>query len=341
MLDLLLLKTLCDGHGLSGCEKGIRDIIIKEIKGYADSIRVDSAGNLIVFKKGEKAQEDGAIAYFAHLDEVGFMITGHDEDGLLSFDTVGGVDVSVMLSKRVEFYCKNERVSGVIGSKAVHILSSDEKEKLPKVSSLRIDIGAADKNEAQKTLPIGSLGTFKSELYVSHGVAVGKALDDRAGCFLLINMIKGTLSRDAYFVFTVEEECGLRGAFSAAAAISPTRAIVVDCTTASDVYGIEGEKRICEQGKGAVVSLADRSTLYDKELIACLCAAAEERGIPLQKKMLASGGNDSAAIQRAGAGRRVMALSLPTRYIHSPSSALRISDMEAALSLLLLTNEVL
>jgi len=341
MLDYGLLRTLCTEIGLSGDEKRVRDIIINEIKGYVDLLRIDKAGNLIAFKKGKRRDENGPLAYFAHMDEVGFMIIGHDETGLLAFDTVGGIDVSVLPSKKAVFLNNGKAVYGVIGSKAVHVLSKEEKEKLPEIHSLRLDIGAKDKNEACALLPKGSLGTFVADFFKAKDSFVSKAIDDRAGCFLLINMIKRELEKDAYFVFTVEEECGLRGAFPAAYALSPTRAVIVDCTTASDVHGVSGEKRVCEQGKGAVVSIIDRSTLYDRPLFQTITKNADASGIIYQTKTLASGGNDAAAVQRGAGAVRVAAISLPTRYIHSPGGMVKISDIENTLRLLLLTNSVL
>ena len=329
-----LLKELCLINGVSGDESAVREYIIGHIDGFCEW-RVDPLGSLICFKKGRKAPEK-KLMICAHMDEVGLIVTYIRPDGTLSFGTVGGIDPSVIIGRQitVKSSITGSEIYGVVGATAVHNLSKEQREKAPKTDSLYIDIGAADKADAEKLVAQGDCAYFVSEFAEFGSKRIkAKAIDDRAGCAMMIEMIRGELEYDTYFVFNVQEEIGLRGSTASAFAVAPDFAIVLESTTAADIDGSSGAKRVCELGKGPVVSFMDRSTMYDKELYRLAFGIAEENGLPCQTKSMVAGGNDAGAIHISGKGVRTIAVSLPCRYLHSPSSVIEYGDMENAFKL--------
>ena len=325
-----MLRELCLTDGISGNEDAVREYIINKIKDVCE-YSIDPLGSIICFKKGKKAPEK-KLMICAHMDEVGFMVTYIRSDGTLSFDTVGGVDAAVVIGRQVRV--GKDRISGVVGSTAVHNLSKDEREKAPSIDSLYIDIGAEDKAEAEKYVSLGDCVYFDSE-FVDLGERriKAKAIDDRAGCAMMIEMMHEELEYDTWFVFNVQEEIGLRGSTASSFAVAPDFAIVLESTTAADIDGASGAKRVCEVGKGPVVSFMDRSTMYDKELYRLAFDTAKELGIPCQTKTMIAGGNDAGAIHKSGKGVRTIAVSLPCRYLHSPSSVIELADFENSYTL--------
>lgn len=320
-----LLRELCMTDGISGDEGAVRDLIISKIKGVCE-YRVDNLGNLICFKKGKKRPRK-KLMICAHMDEVGFMVTYIRSDGTLSFGNVGGVDPSVVIGRQVRV--GNNRLNGVVGSTAVHNLSSEQREKAPKTDSLYIDIGAESKEEAEKYVSLGDCVYFDSEFTELGGSRIkAKALDDRAGCAMMIQLLHEKPEYDTYFVFNVQEEIGLRGSTVSAFSVAPDFAIVLEATTAADIDGVSGDKRVCVLGNGPVVSFMDRSTIYDKELYQLAFDIAT-----CQTKTMIAGGNDAGAIHISGNGVRTIAISLPCRYLHSPSSVIELSDLESSYKL--------
>lgn len=322
------LKELCCLNGASGDESRVREYISAHIT--ADEVITDALGNLLVFRKGRKTPKN-KIMLAAHMDEVGFMITDVSENGFLSFDAVGGVNSAVVLGRAVRL---ESGAVGVIGTKAIHHQSKDERGKMPSFDELYIDIGASSKEEAKRLAPRGSYAYFDTDFFeFGNGFIKGKAIDDRAGCLIMIDMINGEPEYDAWYSFTVQEEIGTRGSNAAAFTIAPDIAIVLETTTACDIAGVSGGKKVCELGKGAVVSYMDRSTVYDKELYSLAFETAKTNDIPVQTKTLVAGGNDSGAIHISRGGVRTCAISVPCRYLHSPSCVIKESDYLAAKSL--------
>ena len=320
-----LLKELCMTDGISGDENAVRDLIISKIKLVCE-YSVDNLGNLICFKKGRKKPKK-KLMICAHMDEVGLMVTYIRADGTLSFNCVGGIDPSVIIGRQV--HIGKNRISGVVGSTAVHNLSKEDRDKAPEVDSLYIDIGAASKEEAEKYVSLGDSVCFDSEFTELGGSRVkSKALDDRAGCAMMIKLLHEKLEYDTYFVFNVQEEIGLRGSTVSAFSVAPDFAIVLEATTAADIDGVSGAKRVCVLGDGPVVSFMDRSTIYDKELYQLAFDIAT-----CQTKTMIAGGNDSGAIHISGSGVRTIAISVPCRYLHSPSSVIEMSDLESSYKL--------
>lgn len=320
-----LLKELCLIDGVSGDENAVRDFIIEKIKDFCE-YRVDPLGNLICFRKGKKTP-DKKLMICAHMDEVGFIVTAIRSDGTLSFDMVGGVDPSVTIGRQVKI--GKNHLNGVIGSTAVHNLSKELREKVPKMNSLYIDIGAENKEDAEKYVNLGDCVYFESEFTeLGENRIKSKAIDDRAGCAMMIRLIREEPEYDTYFVFNVQEEIGLRGSRVSAFSVQPDFAIVLEATTASDIDGVSGAKKVCELGKGAVVSFMDRSTVYDRHLYNLAFDIAKEENLPCQTKTMIAGGNDAGAIHITGKGIRTIAVSVPCRYLHSASCVIETDDFE-------------
>lgn len=319
------LKDLCLLNAVSGNEESVRNFIIDKIKEFCE-YSVDNLGNVIALRKGRKTP-DKKLMVAAHTDEVGLIITSIRSDGTLTFDAVGGIDSAVIIGKKVKIGMAE--LNGVVGSKAVHKLSAKQRDEAPEISDLYIDFGAADKQDAEKNVNVGDYAYFDSD-YIEFGNRriKAKAIDDRAGCAIMLSLIEEEPEYDTWFVFNVQEEIGLRGSTVSAYTVQPDIAIVLEATTAADIEGTSGAERVCEVGKGPVVSFMDRSTMYDKELYKTAFSLADELGISCQTKSMIAGGNDSGAIHISGKGVRTIAVSLPCRYLHSPSCVISAQDYD-------------
>ena len=325
------LKTLCLLSGVSSFEDEVRNYIKDRVSPYADSIRVDAMGNLIVFKKGEKATGN-KLMLCAHMDEVGLIIRAITEDGYLKFACVGGIDRRVLLGKRVAV--GDNKVTGIIGLKAIHLTSPEERKRVPKLEEYYIDIGAKDKESAEKLVNIGDCGVFVSDVVeFGDGMLKAKAIDDRVGCAILIKLLEEKLPMDCTFVFTVQEEVGTRGAFGSAFSVTPEIAMVLEGTTAADNPALDEHCQVCWPGRGPVISWMDGSAVYDRDLFELLRDLADQNNVPWQMKHYLAGGTDAGAIQRTKEGVRVTGISAAVRYLHAPSSVASISDMEHMLTL--------
>lgn len=315
-----LFKELCSLYAPSGSEEALTEFILKEVSPFAEC-SVQANGNIICFKKGKKRPAK-KIMVDAHMDEVGIIATSFLADGFIKFATLGGINTAVMLGRRVVF--QNGTV-GVIGIKPTHLASDEEKKKFPEVSSLYIDIGASSESEAKQFVNLGDSAVFESEYRkMSADTVKARAIDDRAGVALLITLLKEEAEYDFYATFTVQEELGCRGARTATYSVAPDVALVLEATTAADLHGVSVDNRVCALGEGPVISFMDTGTLYDKRLF----SAALESGIKCQVKQKVAGGNNAGAIHLTGSGCATLAISLPCRYIHSPSSVARLSDLE-------------
>ncbi len=324
-----MLKELCLLNGASGREDAVREFIIAQIKDYCE-YSVDSLGNIIAFKKGA-VEPENRLMICAHMDEVAFIVNYITDDGYLKISPVGGVDPRVVVGRRVTV----NGINGVIGSKAVHLLSDDEKKKAPDFEKLYVDIGAVDRKQAEKYVSLGDTVYFNSDfLEFGNGYVKSKALDDRIGCYLMIKLIKSKIKHSTYFCFNVQEEVGLRGAECSAYTVNPDVSLILEATTAADLNCVSGADRCCVLGEGPVISYMDRHTIYDKELYSSAMNCAAEIGIKAQTKTRIAGGNDAGAVQRSGNGCRVLAVSLPCRYIHSGASVVKKSDIEQTEKLL-------
>ena len=323
-----LMKELCALPGPSGCEDAVRAFVLKRVKPFADEIRTDASGNVMVFRKGRKAL-DRPVVLCAHMDEVGVIIKKITEDGMLKFGFVGGVDPRVVIGRPVRF----GDVPGVIGIKAVHLTTAAERRTMPKTKNLYIDIGATSRAAAEKLVSLGDYGVFDSAVVeFGDGLIKAKAIDDRVGCAALLRLLEDEPPVDTWFCFTVQEETGLRGAASMAFALDPGFAMVLEGTTAADLAEVKGADAVCRVRGGVVLPFMDGATIYDAALFELLRDACTKRGIPWQTKTRVAGGTDAGRIHRSRAGVRVCAAAAPVRYIHSPSSVAAKADCEAVLA---------
>lgn len=325
------LKTLCALSGVSSFEDEVRDYIRQRVTPYATDLRVDAMGNLIVLKKGARATGN-KLMLCAHMDEVGLIIKSITEDGYLKFGCVGGIDRRVLLGKQVAL--GEQKVTGVIGLKAIHMTTAEERKKVPKLEEYYIDIGVKSREEAEKLVGIGDCGVFVSDVVeFGDGMLKAKAIDDRVGCAVLVKLLEEDLPMDCTFVFTVQEEVGTRGAFGSAFSVTPEIALVLEGTTAADNPALDESLQVCWPGKGPVLSWMDGGSIYDRGLFELLRDLADRNGLPWQMKHYLAGGTDASAIQRTKSGVRVAGISTAVRYLHAPSSVANISDMEHMLTL--------
>jgi endoglucanase len=321
----MLLKMLTEANGVSGNEKEVRDLIFKELKQYTDEIKIDKIGNIIVHKKGIKKSKN-KVLFAAHMDEIGLIVTDIDEQGFVKFTTVGGIDKRILVSKTVSI--GSNRVPGVIGAKPIHLQKNKERSNVIPLDDLYIDIGADTRNEAEQLIEIGDYVAFNT-IYEEFGDGniKAKALDDRVGCSILIDLIKDDkIEYDFYAAFTVMEEVGLIGAGPAAYSINPDISVILEGTVCYEMPDLNSHLMPTRLGHGPVISLVDRHTLYDSKLRDIAVDIAKKNNIPYQFRKTSSGGNDAGEIQVSRSGSKTLAISLATRYIHTTSSIINKDD---------------
>ncbi len=323
-MDIKLLKKLCMLNGTSGDESAVRETVISMLPDDC-TYTVDPLGNLIVEKKGE-AEPENRVALFAHMDEVGFIVTYINDEGFVYVNSVGGIEDSALFSKKVTI----NGLVGVAGGKAIHLCSGDEAKKIPAITDVALDFGFESREEAEKYISLGDFGYFKSDFVeFGNGFIKSKALDDRVGCTVLLELLQKKSKINYTAVFTVQEEIGTRGAAVSAYTVNPDYAIVVESTTASDIPDTPERKQVCKAGEGAVVTFMDRGTIYNKNLYKKAFEIAKQHNIPCQTKTVVAGGNDASAIHKSAGGIKTLAVSLPCRYIHSSASVCNLKDIEA------------
>ncbi|MDP4119196.1 MAG: M42 family metallopeptidase [Bacillota bacterium] len=322
-----MLKRLTNAFGPSGCEDEVREIVLKEIRPFCDSITIDKMGNVIAFKKGRDSSKK--FMADAHMDEVGLIVKTVTEDGYLKFDEVGGIDSRLLLGKRV--FVGEKRTPGVIGIKAVHLTTKEERTTVLKIKDMYIDIGCTSRDEALEFAAKGDFIVFDSD-YVEFGedMIKAKALDDRAGVAILIELLKAAPAYDFYAVFSVQEEIGLLGAKVAANAIRPDYALIVESTICADICDVEEHLQVTKIGSGPVLSVMERTSSATVEMRGFIEKIAESEGIPYQYKRSGSGGNNAGSVQIAGGGVQTATLSVPCRYLHSPGCVISRGDFEKA-----------
>lgn len=324
---LQLLSELCLEFGPTGSEEYVAKVIKKKLGDT--EYTVDRLGNIIVHIPNEGAPK---LMVSAHMDEVGFIINEITEDGYLKFDTLGGIDPRVMCGKYVTVEGKDGFIPGVIAAKAIHHQSADERKKVTPYKSMYIDIGATSREEAESLTELGNSATFDSEFVIfGEGGAFikSKAIDDRIGCAVLLDLL-GRLPEDCpfdlYFCFTVREEIGLSGARTVAHAIDPDFCIVLESTAVADLPDVPESRRVAKLGDGCAISLRDNATIYDRDFVNFALEAAKAKGVAAQIKKYVSGGNDAGSIHRSVDGVRALAISVPSRYIHSPANVISTAD---------------
>lgn len=330
------LKRLSEAAGVSGREDEVRQIIIDAIADQVDEYRVDSIGNVIALKKGD-GSSDLKVMVAAHMDEVGFMISQIEENGLLRFFKVGGLDDRILPAKVL--WIGDKKVPGVIGIKPVHLVKREEVQKPIKYEQLAIDIGASSKAEAEKLVQRGDYATFAAEFVElnpegkSWRTVRGKAFDDRAGCAVLLKLLNTQYPFDLYAVFSTQEEVGLRGAQVAAFAVEPDLALALEGTGANEIPTKKDVSPSTRLGHGPAITIMDRSFIADRRLVRLLIDTAKELDIPYQIKQPGIGGTDAGAIHRSKEGVPSVTVSIPCRYIHSPAAILSLDDFDHTVQL--------
>ena len=336
-VDIPLLARICEAPGAPGYEKIIRELVLSELHGLADDIRTDNMGNIIALKKGRSSAKKTMAA--AHMDEIGFIVTHVDDQGFVRFNPVGGFDPKTLTSQRVIIHGRMD-VFGVMGSKPIHIMTADEKNKVPQIKDYFIDTGMTQKAIA-KLVEVGDFITRHSPLLEMGDCVNVKSLDNRASVFVLIETLrelKKTKTKPAYdfhAVFTVQEEVGLRGAQTSALQIQPDFSFGLDTTIAYDVPGSTPQERCTALGQGAAIKLMDSSVICDYRMIAFMKATAKRHKIKWQPEILSAGGTDTASLQRmVGGGSIAGAVSVPTRHIHQSIESCHKHDLAACIHLL-------
>jgi endoglucanase len=327
--QLKLLEKLCNAMSVSGDEGEVRRIVLEEVKPFADEVKVDALGSVLVLKKGS-AKKPLRVLLDAHMDEVGFMIVHDDGDGFYQFQTVGGIDERHLVGKQV--IVGKEHTLGVIGAKPVHLTTSEERKHTIDVDSMRIDLGLEGKAK------VGDRATFATKFKRVGPSIMSKSIDDRIGVVTLIELLKNAPQNiDLCLSFSVQEEIGLRGATVAGYYFNPDVAIAVDSTPARDLPDYNGRENYSyntKLGLGPAIYMANSSTIDDPRLVKFLQDVAIKNKIPYQLRQPGGGGTNAGAIQKAKSGVPVVSVSVPHRYTHSPISISRVDDWKNTLNLL-------
>jgi endoglucanase len=331
--EIALLERLSNASGVSGDEGAVRALVLEQVRPLADTVRVDALGNVIAFKAGSQGENRLKVMLASHMDEIGLMISADDGGGLFQFQLVGGIDVRQLPGKAV--LVGKERIPGVIGARAIHLTSEEERRNAIPLNTLRIDVGPGD--AASKVEP-GDRAVFATAFQHSGPSLMGKALDNRLGVATLIELLRAApVNIDLYCVFTTQEEIGLRGAGAAAYAIQPDLAIAVDSTPANDLPAWDGSENArynTRVGFGPAIYSYDRGTISDPRLVAWLARTGAEHGIPFQMRQPGGGGTDAGAIHKERAGIPAVSVSVPGRYAHTAILLARLEDWQNTLSLL-------
>lgn len=331
-LNIKLLKEICETPGAPGFENEIRELVLREVKKTGGQASIDKMGNVTVLKKGKERKK---VMAAAHMDEIGFIVTHIDDKGFVRFHTLGGFDPKTLTAQRVIVKGRKNLV-GVMGSKPIHVMTAEERNKPAMLTDFFIDMGMP-KSEVDKYIKVGDPITRERQL-IEMGECVNcKSIDNRISVFILLETLRivKALPYDFYAVFTVQEEVGLRGASVAAHHIEPDFGIGLDTTIAYDVPGAQPHEMVTRLGEGAAIKIMDSSTICDSRMIKYMQGIAAQYKIKWQPEVLTAGGTDTAGIQRHGkTGAIAGAISIPTRHIHQVIEMAHKADIEAAILLL-------
>ena len=333
MVDIKLLKNICETPGAPGFENGVRNLVLKEIENCVDDINIDNMGNVIALKKGKDETKSVMIA--AHMDEIGFIVTHINDKGFLKFHPLGGFDPKTLTSQRVIVHGKKNLV-GVMGSKPIHVMTTEEKNRVPKIQDYYIDLGL-EKSEVDKIVKVGDPVTRERGLIEMGDCINCKSLDNRISVFVLIEALKKIKTPDfnTYAVFTVQEEVGIRGAQVATQKIKPDFGFGLDTTIAYDVPGAAEHEKITSLGKGVAIKIMDASAICDTRMVQFMRKIANAHNIQWQNEILTAGGTDTASIQRMTPGGSIAgAFSIPTRRIHQVIEMVHKKDVQNCIDLL-------
>jgi endoglucanase len=334
MIDVGLLKEICETPGAPGFEQPIRKLIIDHLSKYYQDISTDSMGNIIVLKKGRTNKK---LMLAAHMDEISFIVNHIDEDGFIRFQPLGGFDPKTLTAQRVIVHSEPE-IIGVMASKPIHIMSPEERKKAPELKDYFIDTGLPGE-KVKQIVNIGTPITREREFIEMGDCVNSKSLDNRVSVYVLIEVMKALKEMevpfDVYGVFTVQEEVGIRGATVAASGIHPDFGIAIDTTIAYDLPGAQAHEVVTKLGKGTAIKVLDGMTIADYRMVNFMKSTASRHKIEYQIELLPAGGTDTAAIQRAGNGGAISgAVSIPTRHLHQVIEMVHKSDIATSIDLL-------
>jgi endoglucanase len=329
-----LLAELCTVPGAPGFEEPIRKVVLRELEGLCDEVKLDNMGNVYAIRRGKS---DKAAMIGAHMDEIGFMVTHIDDKGFIRFTTLGGFDPKTLTAQRVIVHGK-EDIIGVMASKPIHVMSQDERNKVAKLSDYFIDTGLP----AEKVKELVAIGdpVTRERSFIEMGDCFNcKSLDNRLAVFIAIEVLRllegKQLPNDVYMVFTVQEEVGIRGANAAAMAINPHYGFGLDTTIAFDLPGAAAHEMITKLGEGTAIKIMDASTICDVRMVRYMKEVAGRNNIKWQAEILTAGGTDTAGIQRMSPGGSIAgAVSIPTRHLHQVIEMAHKDDIQASIDLL-------
>ena len=336
-IDVDLLERICKEPGPPGFETRIRNVVLEELEGLADEVRVDAMGNVVALKKGKSSRMKVMAA--AHMDEIGFIVTHVDKEGFLRFNPLGGFDPKTLTSQRVLVHGR-EDLLGVMGSKPIHIMTPEERNKPPKLEDYFIDLGLPE-SKVQKLVAVGDPITRERELVEMGDCVNVKSLDNRASVFLLIETLRALKKSrrkpayDFYGVFTVQEEVGLRGAHASTLEIQPDFSFGLDTTIAFDTPGAKPQEQCTKLGEGVAIKIMDSSVICDYRMVEFMKSVASDKKIRWQPETRGAGGTDTAALQKMPPGGSMAgAVSTPTRHIHQVIEMCHKQDITHAIKLL-------
>lgn len=334
IMRIELLNKICQAPGAPGYEKKIRELIIQEVTPYVDSIELDNMGNVYAIKKGKAKKR---VMVGAHMDEIGFIVTHIDEKGFIRFHTLGGFDPKTLTAQRVLIHGKKD-VIGVMAAKPIHVMTSDERNKVAKTTDFFIDTGLS-KEEVEALVKIGDPITRERSFIEMGNCVNSKSLDNRLAVFILIEAFRELKDKevpyDVYGVFTVQEEVGIRGANVSAMRINPDFGFGLDTTIAYDLPGAAAHEKITSLGEGAAIKIMDASTICDYRMVDYMKKTADKHGIKWQPEILTAGGTDTAGIQRMTEGGSIAgAISIPTRHLHQVIEMANKDDIQGSIELL-------
>ncbi len=333
-INIDLLREITEVAGAPGHEQRIREVVLREVTPLVDEVKVDNMGNVYAIKKGA---EQKRVMVGAHMDEIGFIVTHIDDNGFVRFHTLGGFDPKTLTAQRIIIH-GTEDVIGVMGSKPIHVMSPEERAKMPKTTDYFIDLGMK-KEEVEKIVSIGNPITRERGLIEMGDCVNCKSLDNRLAVFILIETLRELKDKkvpfDVYGVFTVQEEVGIRGANVAALEINPDFRFGLDTTIAYDVPGARPEEMITKLGEGTAIKIMDSGTICDYRMIKYMESIANKHNIKNQKEILPAGGTDTSGIQRMNPGGAIAgAVSIPTRHIHQSIEMAHKEDIFGSINLL-------
>ena len=334
MLNLPLLKAICEAPGVSGFERRIRDLILREVRELADEVEVDNMGNVMAIRRG---RSDKRVMVAAHMDEIGFIVNHIDDKGFLRFLPLGGFDPKTLTAQRVLVHGR-EDVLGVLGCKPIHIMKPEDRKNVIPLTDYFVDTGLP-KEEVEKLISVGDPISRERGLVEIGDCVTSKSLDNRISVFILIETLRQLRDRelpcDLYATFTVQEEVGLRGAMGSVGHIDPDFGLGLDVTIAYDVPGSTPQEAVTSLGAGTAIKVLDGSVISDYRMVNYLKGVAAAENIKYQLELLPAGGTDTAAVQRYGKkGAIAGAISIPLRNMHQSTEMAHQEDVRGTIDLL-------